>query len=80
MQATVSPSDSAEVYQTTTVLNINIDSPSSSIKTDLKFENDNTKLSKSEKQNLNQFLLKNSDIFSTSLTDTGKTEIFSHKN
>ena len=32
-----------------------------------------------KKQNLNKFLLQNSDIFSTSLADIGKTDIFSHK-
>ena len=36
---------------------MNIDSPSSSTKTDLKFEIDNTTLSKSDKQNLNQLKL-----------------------
>ena len=85
MLATVSPIDSAEVYplskneQANTVLNINIDSSTHSAKSNLKFEIDNTNLSKSEKQNLNKFLLQNSDIFSTSLADIGKTDIFSHK-
>ena len=85
MLATVSPIDSAEVYplsknkQANAVLNINIDSLTHSAKTNFKFEIDNTNLSKSEKQNLNKFLLQNSDIFSTSFADIGKTDIFSHK-
>ena len=83
--ATVSPIDSAEIYplcsnkQSKIVSNINTDSCTESTTKDLKFEIDNAKLSNTEKQDLNKFLVKNSDIFSTSLVDIGKTDIFSHK-
>ena len=85
MVATVSPIDGAEVYslsknnKANSVLIINIDSSTHSAKTDLKFEIDNTNSSKTEKQNHNKFLLQNSDIFSTSLADIGKTDMISHK-
>ena len=81
----LSPIDSAEIYplcsnkQSKIVSNINTDSCTESTTKDLKFEIDNATLSKTEKQDLNKFLVKNSDIFSTSLVDIGKTDIFSHK-
>ena len=60
--ATVSPIDSAKVYplskneQANTVLNINIDCSIHSAKSNLKFETDNTNLSKSEKAKSQQIL------------------------
>jgi hypothetical protein len=45
----------------------------------LDFEIKNENLSNSEKEKLKQFLLKNRDVFSTSLANMGKTDWYKHR-
>jgi hypothetical protein len=44
----------------------------------LEFNINNTNLNASQKKRLREFLMRNSDVFSTSLADIGKTDIYKH--
>ena len=46
---------------------------------DISFNIDNPNLTKEQKEKLSSFLSQNSDVFSQSLSDIGKTDLYTHK-
>ena len=68
--------DSANVYSTMPSPDTAEDVPNTA---DLSFNIDNPNLSKEQKQKLSSFLMQNSDVFSQSLSDIGKTDLYKHK-
>lgn len=85
--ATVSAVDKADVYKfdnDTVVLdekiaecaNVNVASPETN--SDVSFDLSNSDLNESQRKSLTNFLSQNKDVFSTSLKDLGKTDLYHH--